>query len=65
MGLIIRYCHDCGQDHLFGQPHEATCPDTPDGACQEWLCTGCGAAQITGVWYWPASRRELPAGRVA
>jgi hypothetical protein len=65
MGLTSRYCHDCGQDQPFGQPHEAICPDTPDGDCPEWVCTGCGAALITGFWSWPQARRQLPPGRVA
>jgi hypothetical protein len=65
MGPTTRHCHDCGQDQPFGQPHEGICPDTPDGECPEWACTGCGAAQITGVWSWSAGLTEQPPGRVA
>lgn len=65
MSLATRYCHDCGQDQPFGQPHEGSCPDTPDGECQEWVCAGCGAASITGIWPWPADHRELLPGRAA
>jgi hypothetical protein len=49
----IRHCPDCGQDRRFEQPHPASgeCPDASDGSCPEWLCTGCGAAWLSGyVW---------------
>jgi hypothetical protein len=51
---MIRHCPDCGQDMLFEQHHAepGRCPDSPDGCCQEWLCTACGAALIVG--YTPA-----------
>lgn len=65
MGLTTRYCHGCGQHQPFGQPHEVTCPDTPDGECLEWVCTGCGTALITGFITWRPGLRELPPGRVA
>ena len=51
MGPMFRPCQDCGGEQLFEQPQEApgSCPDSPDGLCPEWLCTGCGAAVITMV----------------
>jgi len=47
---MIRHCPDCGRDMLFEQHHAepGRCPDAPDGYCQEWLCTACGAALIIG-----------------
>jgi len=65
MGLTTRYCPDCGQDQPFGQPHQASCPDAPDGECLEWVCTGCGGALIIGICFWRPELRELPPGRVA
>jgi hypothetical protein len=47
MGQMTRYCRECGQDQLFDQPHEDSCPDVPD-TCPEWACTGCGAALLIG-----------------
>lgn len=51
MSLRERHCRDCGTQRLFEQPHElaGSCPDTPDGLCPEWLCTGCGAALLTSM----------------
>jgi hypothetical protein len=65
MTLVTRYCRECGQDQGFGQPHDGHCPDVPDGDCPEWVCTGCGAALITGIGHLPPGLRELPPGRVA
>ncbi len=69
MGPIFRPCQDCGGEQLFEQPHEmpGSCPDAPDGRCQEWLCTECGAVQVTPVPSATAARAVLPdvAGRVA
>jgi hypothetical protein len=67
MGLTTRYCHDCGRDQAFDQPHEGmeSCPDSPDGECPEWVCTGCGAALVTGVYFLLAGARDLPPGRAA
>jgi hypothetical protein len=65
MTLVTRYCHECGRDQAFGQPHDGRCRDVPDGDCPEWVCTGCGAALITGIAYLRPGRRELPQGRVA
>lgn len=65
MGQMTSYCRDCGQDRLFDQPHEDSCPDVPDGACPEWACTGCGAALITGVTRALAGAGALRPDRVA
>jgi hypothetical protein len=54
---------------LFERMHEApgSCPDAPDGQCPEWLCTGCGAAELITVPPGQATGAVLPdmAGRVA
>ena len=44
-------CAGCNQERLFEQFHAepATCPDVPDGDCQEWACTVCGDALIIGL----------------
>jgi hypothetical protein len=65
MGLTTRYCHDCGQDQVFDQPHPGRCPDAPDGGCLEWACTGCGAALFAGFPGLLAGAGVLRAGRVA
>ncbi|HEX4062166.1 MAG TPA: hypothetical protein VHY58_14210 [Streptosporangiaceae bacterium] len=67
MGLTTRYCHDCGREQAFDQPYEdlGSCPDTLDGECPEWMCTGCGAALVTGVYFLLANARDLPPGRAA
>lgn len=51
MSQMVRPCPDCGDERLFEQLHDAagSCPDVPGGICPEWLCTGCGAAFITGL----------------
>jgi hypothetical protein len=45
------HCAGCNQERLFEQFHAepATCPDVPDGDCQEWACTVCGDALIIGL----------------
>jgi hypothetical protein len=52
MGLMTRYCRECGQDQLFDQPHdaghEADGGCEVDGDCPEWACTGCGTALFIG-----------------
>jgi hypothetical protein len=52
MGLMNRYCRECGRDQLFDQPHgggpAAGADCGIDGDCPEWACTGCGAALIAG-----------------
>ena len=60
------HCPDCGQDSLFEQIHDAgNCPDSPDGDCPEWACTGCGAALLVGLVYCPGDVAREPARRVA
>ena len=69
MGPMFQPCQDCGGEQLFEQLHETpgSCPDAPDGPCPEWLCTECGAAQLTTIPSGAAARAVLPdmAGRVA
>jgi len=64
-----RHCPDCGLARLFQQHHPAGggCPDSPDGCCAEWYCTGCGAAILIGFWSRPvgAARTREPGSRVA
>ena len=45
------HCAGCNEERLFEQFHAEpeTCPDVPDGACQEWACTMCGDALIIGL----------------
>jgi hypothetical protein len=45
------HCAGCNEERLFEQFHAepATCPDVPDGDCQEWACTVCGDAVIIGL----------------
>lgn len=58
----FRDCPDCGSMREFAQlhPQPQSCPDTADGRCPEWFCTGCGAAFLIGML--PASH-GVPAGR--
>ena len=48
---LTRYCTGCGDERPFEQMHAepASCPDVPDGDCQEWACTVCGDALIIGL----------------
>jgi len=48
---MSKHCTGCNEERLFEQFHAepATCPDVPDGACQEWACTMCGDALIIGL----------------
>ena len=50
MPHLSRFCDGCNEERLFEQFHgdPAGCPDSPDGDCQEWGCTVCGAALIIG-----------------
>jgi hypothetical protein len=59
MPEMTRYCADCGWKRLFEPRHAIVggCPDSPDGWCPEWMCTGCGAALLIDVAAGPA---ELP-----
>jgi hypothetical protein len=56
MPHLSRFCDGCNEEQLFEQFHPdlASCPDTPDGDCQEWGCMICGAALIIGL---PAPER--------
>ena len=47
----LRYCAGCRDERLFEQFHAepASCPDAPDGDCQEWGCASCGEAIIVGL----------------
>jgi hypothetical protein len=51
MTHLSRYCAGCNEERLFEQFHAepASCPDAPDGDCQEWGCTICGDALIIGI----------------
>lgn len=63
---MMWHCPDCGPDTLFEQLHDAgNCPDSPDGECPEWACTGCGAALLAGLASWPGDAAREPARRVA
>ena len=48
---LVRHCAGCSEERLFEQFHAepASCPDIPDGDCQEWACTVCGDALIIGL----------------
>ena len=60
------HCAGCNQERLFEQFHAepVTCPDVPDGDCQEWACTMCGDALIIGLPA-PAYARGGSAARAA
>jgi hypothetical protein len=51
MPHLSRFCDGCHEERLFEQFHvdPTGCPDDPDGDCQEWGCTVCGAALIIGL----------------
>lgn len=67
MNVMILYCPDCCRDTTFEQHHAraGSCPDSPDGHCPEWCCTGCGAALLTGFAITAAGLPAEPARRVA
>jgi hypothetical protein len=48
---LIRHCTGCNEERPFEQFHAepASCPDVPDGECQEWACAICGDALIIGL----------------
>jgi len=48
---LIRHCAGCHEERAFEQFHAepASCPDVPDGECQEWACAVCGDALIIGL----------------
>ena len=51
MTQLSRHCAGCNEERLFEQFHAepASCPDVPDGDCQEWGCAVCGDALIIGL----------------
>jgi hypothetical protein len=51
MTHLSRYCIGCSEERLFEQFHAepASCPDAPEGDCQEWGCTVCGDALMIGL----------------
>jgi hypothetical protein len=51
MTHLSRNCAGCNTERQFEQFHSdlASCPDAPDGDCQEWGCTVCGEALIIGL----------------
>ncbi len=69
MSQTFRPCSECGGDRLFEQHHDApgSCPDSPDGECPEWSCTGCGSALLAGFVLYHAEPESIPglSGRVA
>ena len=48
---LVRHCTGCNEERLFEQFHAepASCPDVPDGDCQEWACVVCGDALFIGL----------------
>ena len=63
MSETFRPCGECGGEQLFGQHHEipGSCPDSPDGECPEWFCTGCGSALLVGFVLYPAEPKLISA----
>jgi hypothetical protein len=61
-----RFCDGCHEERPFEQVHEdpASCPDVPDGECQEWGCTVCGFALIVGL-PWPEPLIGVNSSRAA
>jgi hypothetical protein len=61
MSQAFRPCSECGGEQLFEQHHAipGECPDSPDGECPEWLCTGCGGALLTGFVLYPAEPKLI------
>ena len=51
MPHLSRFCDGCNEERPFEQFHAdpESCPDSANGDCQEWGCTVCGAALITGL----------------
>ena len=48
---LVRHCAGCNEEQPFEQFHAepASCPDVPDGDCQEWACVVCGDALFVGL----------------
>ena len=63
MSQTLRPCGECGGEQLFDQHHEipGSCPDSPDGECPEWFCTGCGSALLVGFVLYPAEPKLISA----
>jgi hypothetical protein len=61
MSQTYRACGDCGGERLFAQHHDTpgSCPDSPDGECPEWYCTGCGSALLVGFALYPAEPKLI------
>jgi hypothetical protein len=61
MNPMFRHCEDCGGEQLFEQAHDVpgSCPDSLDGLCPEWSCTGCGTVLLA---VFPLPRAELAPG---
>jgi hypothetical protein len=51
MTHLSRHCAGCDEETPFEQfhPEAASCPDVPDGDCQEWACSVCGDAFVIGL----------------
>jgi hypothetical protein len=51
MSQAFRQCSECGGERMFTQHHDipGSCPDSPDGECPEWFCTGCDSAVLVGL----------------
>ncbi len=47
----LRECPGCSSEREFVRrhPESGCCPDSADGWCPEWFCTGCGTALLAGV----------------
>jgi hypothetical protein len=47
----LRECPGCGSERAFQRRHPSAgrCPDSADGWCPEWFCTGCGTALLAGL----------------
>lgn len=47
----FRDCPGCGSEREFTRVHARSgrCPDSPDGVCPEWFCTGCGTGLLIGL----------------
>jgi hypothetical protein len=61
MSQMFRPCGDCGGELLFEQHHDrpGSCPDSPDGECPEWICTGCGSGLLTGLPFYRAEPKLI------
>jgi hypothetical protein len=62
MAQTFRPCSECGGERLFEQHHDGpgSCPDSADGECPEWSCTGCGSALLAGFVLYHADAQLLP-----